>query len=73
MINIQGFKFRNILLTADDEIKICDFGVAVILTETSDAPTIRQGTIYYMSPEMENPPYDSKTDIWYFCFYNYSI
>ena len=49
------------LLTKNDEAKLCDFGFAAILGERKTLC----GTYEYMSPEMiQNRPFDYKIDIW---------
>lgn len=57
---------RNILLTAEDEIKIADFGISRMDDSATPSWTPFRGTIFYMSPEMKaHQVYDFKTDIWY--------
>ncbi len=55
----RDLKPENILVTESGAIKVIDFGIAQLLTETSPAATSQQrviGTPIYMSPEQrENP------------------
>ena len=60
----RDLKSLNIFLTKDLDIKIGDFGVAKILTQTGFAKTII-GTPYYLSPELcDEQPYNDKSDVW---------
>ncbi|XP_058113271.1 mitogen-activated protein kinase kinase 5-like [Magnolia sinica] len=62
-------KPKNILINSQDQIKICDFGLSVILSEaTSICETGTQGTIAYMSPEWAREKYSDgyANDIWGF-------
>ncbi|UCF64289.1 MAG: serine/threonine protein kinase [bacterium] len=48
----RDVKPRNILITADDTVKIMDFGLAKIMQASDVTVTqTRAGTLYYMSPE----------------------
>lgn len=62
-------KPENIMLTATQQVKILDFGVAKHLPRTDESSTVEEpggvaGTPAYMSPEvlLENPP-DGRADI----------
>jgi len=60
----RDLKALNIFLTKELDIKIGDFGVAKILTQTGFAKTII-GTPYYLSPELcDEQPYNDKSDVW---------
>ena len=60
----RDLKSLNIFLTKNLDIKIGDFGVAKILTQTGFAKTII-GTPYYLSPELcDELPYNDKSDVW---------
>lgn len=60
----RDLKALNIFLTKDLDIKIGDFGVAKILTQTGFAKTVI-GTPYYLSPELcDELPYNDKSDVW---------
>lgn len=61
-------KSRNILLTADNVIKLADLGVAKVMQEYIVAE-IRAGTENYMSPEIiDRKEYSFPTDIWYYIY-----
>lgn len=50
----SDIKPANILFTTDDEIKLCDFGIAVTVFENTDSSSTAsnaKGDCYYMSPE----------------------
>ncbi len=52
---------RNILLSLDGEVKVTDFGVAVLGSDSSDK---RRGTLQYMSPEQaRGEPIDARADV----------
>jgi len=52
---------RNILLSLDGEVKVTDFGVAVLGSEGSDK---RRGTLQYMSPEQaRGDSIDARADV----------
>ena len=52
---------RNILLSLDGEVKVTDFGVAVL---SGDAAHERRGTVPYMSPEQAHgQPVDPRADL----------
>ena len=60
----RDLKTLNIFLTKELDVKIGDFGVAKILTQSGFAKTII-GTPYYLSPELcEEQPYNDKSDVW---------
>lgn len=61
----RDVKSKNILLTAHNDIKLADFGVARQLEEIQMKLTKKVGTLNNMSPEvLEGKQYDFKTDIW---------
>ena len=58
----RDIKPENILLTSNNNIKLCDFGWSVI--EPGLRTTIC-GTLYYLPPEMiKGVPYDYRIDLW---------
>ena len=61
----RDIKSVNIFLTKMNTIKIGDFGISKILTNTHDMMSSFVGTWYYLSPEIiKSRPYNFKTDIW---------
>jgi NIMA (never in mitosis gene a)-related kinase len=46
-------------------VKLGDFGIARVLSNTKENASTVVGTPYYLSPEIiENKPYSFKSDIW---------
>lgn len=62
----RDIKPHNIMITRQKEIKIMDFGLAVIRGETKKGESgVITGTPYYMSPEqIQGTPVDHRTDIY---------
>jgi len=61
----RDIKLANILLTAHNQIKLGDFGLARTLDTQSFLAHTCCGTPYYISPELcKGEPYDSKADVW---------
>lgn len=53
----RDMKPFNILLTEDDTVKICDFGLSKLRNETIDVPpTLKIGSPFYAAPEQEDDP-----------------
>lgn len=61
----RDLKAANIFITKDGKIKLGDFGIARVLSNTISQAQTLVGTPYYLSPEIiESKPYSFKSDIW---------
>ncbi|PRT55227.1 Serine/threonine-protein kinase svkA [Wickerhamiella sorbophila] len=61
----RDLKAANILVTAQADIKIGDFGVAAQLSQTLPQRASLMGTPYWMAPEViKGQPYTRPVDIW---------
>ena len=66
----SGIKSDNILCKESGEIKIADFGFAVMLTKQQTSRSSRVGSICWMAPELivanakRDRMYSNKVDIW---------
>lgn len=60
----RDISLGNLLLTADNRIKIADFGLATKLASTGDKHMTMCGTPNYISPEVVSRDYGLPTDVW---------
>eukprot|EP01098_Paradermamoeba_levis_P006704 TRINITY_DN2784_c0_g2_i1.p1 TRINITY_DN2784_c0_g2~~TRINITY_DN2784_c0_g2_i1.p1 ORF type:complete len:362 (-),score=88.87 TRINITY_DN2784_c0_g2_i1:568-1653(-) len=61
----RDLKSDNIVIGAEGEVKLADFGYAAQLTEKKKKRNTIVGTPYWMAPELiKGEPYDTKVDIW---------
>lgn len=61
----RDLKAGNIFLTKTGIVKLGDFGIAKVLSNTVEKAVTIVGTPYYLSPEIiQNSPYNFKSDIW---------
>lgn len=62
----RDVKPSNLIVAPEGQVKIADFGIAKLLSETQHTmPGVALGTVAYMSPEqLRGEPVDHRTDIW---------
>jgi len=61
----RDFTSKNLLLNSEDQVRLCDFGVARRLRSSDELAVTVVGTPSYLSPEMcEEQPYTLKSDVW---------
>ena len=61
----RDMKPQNILLGADNTIKLCDFGFARAMSNSTVVLTSIKGTPLYMAPELvQEQPYNHTVDLW---------
>lgn len=61
----RDLKSQNIFLTKKNIVKLGDFGIARVLSNTGSKAKTVVGTPYYLSPEIiESHPYSFKSDVW---------
>lgn len=66
-------KYRNILLSGDNVVKLADLGGAKLMRQSISVSLSKYGTFPYMSPEMiEDENYSFPTDIWY-CYSLFTV
>ncbi|KAF9976997.1 hypothetical protein BGZ73_007303 [Actinomortierella ambigua] len=63
----RDLKSMNVLLTSQMEVKLCDFGMAIIKTRSASRSTSSaKGTLRWMAPELftARPIYSTKSDVY---------
>ncbi len=63
----RDLKPENLLFlnsSPDSPLKVIDFGLSKIYTDTNHRMSTKVGTAYYVSPEVLEGNYDEKCDIW---------
>ena len=61
----RDLKAQNIFLSKSGDIKIGDFGISRILSNSSELASTSVGTPYYIAPEVcKGQPYNYKADVW---------
>lgn len=61
----RDLKSSNIFLSADDDVKLGDFGIAKVLESTTAQADSVVGTAHYLSPELcRGQPYSYSSDLW---------
>ncbi|CAN5269073.1 hypothetical protein BH23GEM4_BH23GEM4_17270 [soil metagenome] len=64
-ITHRDIKPANLMLTAEGNVKIVDFGIAKLTDVSITRPGTTPGTVAYMSPEQaRGEPVDGQTDLW---------
>ncbi|PKS08047.1 hypothetical protein jhhlp_006659 [Lomentospora prolificans] len=64
----RDIKCANVLVTADGQVQLCDFGVAGIMETKFDKRSTVTGTLQWMAPELfeTSVAYGTEVDIWAF-------
>ena len=61
----RDIKPENLVIDEEGYLRITDFGIARVLSETKSKAKTVVGTPYYLSPEIiKSEPYSFKSDIW---------
>ena len=62
----RDIKSDNILVRGNGEVKLADFGYAVVLTQQQQVRKSKVGTVCWMAPELiqGRNSYTSKVDVW---------
>lgn len=70
----RDLKPQNILVSSNNIIKLCDFGFARVVTQSTQMLTSIKGTPLYMAPELvEEKPYNYSVDLWSFGIILYEL
>ncbi|XP_071097519.1 serine/threonine kinase-like domain-containing protein STKLD1 [Haliotis cracherodii] len=60
----RDLKPSNIFIQDNDSICLGDFGVATIMSDAKTCTRNTVGTTNYMAPEVQDNPYDERSDMW---------
>lgn len=70
----RDLKLSNVFMDAENNVKLGDFGLSRVLTNSDNFAISNVGTPYYMSPEqIEELHYNEKSDIWSLGCFLYEI
>jgi len=70
----RDLKLSNVFMDSENNVKLGDFGLSRVLTDSNNFAISNVGTPYYMSPEqIEELEYNEKSDIWSLGCFLYEI